>query len=240
MVWKMSVSGIFSRSPRIVAACAPAVAAPSFWAPPTEESSRNSTSSLFRISFWLVVMSQHAVPPRSPLRATPWSAAFVIGTGLLLAQRAAGQIGVDGVGVVADDNTQFRRQFAQLLLESRTRDLAGGFELARSLGPPVAPLLWSMHAAEKSDARRQITMLAAAILAEGVVGDEHVLAALERERTQSRDRLLTCFLLALGPLRTREQPAFWERVYGHNRQEPTQLLQVVALLASSRFPGAAP
>src|SRR5262245_21232488 len=239
MVWKMSASGIFSMSPRIVAACAPAVAAPSFWAPPTEDSSRNSTSSLFRISFWLVVMSQHAVPLRSPLRATPWSAAFVIGTALLLAQRAPAQISGVDVGVVPDDNAQFRRQFAQLLLESRTRDLVGGFELARSLGPPVAPLLWNMHAAEKSDARRRITMLAAAILAEGAVGDEHVLAALDRDRTQPRDRLLTCLLLALGPERTREQPAFWEKVYGRNRQEPTQLLQVVALLASARFPGAA-
>jgi len=174
-----------------------------------------------------------------PLRATSWSAAFVIGTTLLLAQRTTGQIGVDGVGVVADDNAQFRRQFAQLLLESRTRDLTGGFELARSLGPPVAQLLWSMHAAEKSDARRRITMLAAAILAEGAVGDEHVFAALDRERTQPGDRLLTCLLLALGPTRTREQAGFWEKVYGRNRQEPIQLLQVVALLASARFPGAA-
>jgi len=159
---------------------------------------------------------------------------------LLLAQRATGQIGQDGVGVVADDDARFRRQFSQLLLESRTRDLGGGFELARSLGPPVASLLWSMHAAEKSDARRQVTMLAAAILAEGVVGDERVFAALERDRTQPRDLLMTCLLLALGPTRTRAQPAFWERVYGRNRQEPTQLLQVVALLASARFPGAAP
>ncbi len=155
-----------------------------------------------------------------------------------LAQRLIGQIQPDSIVTLATDDPQFRTRFAQLLLEARSRDLSAGFELARNLGPAVAGLLWDLHAAEKSNARRRISVLAGAILADGVVGDERVLTALEGDKAQLHDRLMTCLVLALEPVHPRPQPQFWSRVYGSNKQEPVPLLHVLALLASSRFAGA--
>lgn len=162
----------------------------------------------------------------------------LIGTALLPAQRALGQIPAESVAALSVDDGAIRGRFTQLLLEARTHDLAAGFGLARSLGPATAPLLWDLHAGEKSNARRRITVLAAAILADGVLGDERVLSALDGDRVQLDERLMTCFVLSLGPMRSRAQPQLWNRVYGTNKQEPVPLLQVVGLLASARFPGA--
>ncbi len=141
---------------------------------------------------------------------------------------------------LAEDDARYRGQFTQLLLGgSHDRDLAAGFGLASDIGGPVAPVLWALHAGEKSNARRRITVLAAAVLSEGPLGDERVLGLLEQDRAQLHDRLMSAFALALLPRRTREQPQFWSRVFGRNKQEPVQLLAVLALLASSRFPAAA-
>lgn len=164
---------------------------------------------------------------------------MLIGTAALSSQRGFAQNPGEGASTFAVDDARLRPRFEALLLESRSRDLAAGFELARSLGPGAAPLLWAMHAAEKSNARRRITMLCAAVFAEGPLGDDRVLAALEQEKTPLDDRLSSLFLAALGPVRERTQPQFWTRALGRNKQEPVQLLQVVALLASARWPGVA-
>ncbi|MGE3171045.1 MAG: hypothetical protein AB7O97_00365 [Planctomycetota bacterium] len=140
--------------------------------------------------------------------------------------------------MLAADDAQFRRRFAALLLEVPTRDVTVGFELARDLGTVVAPVLWAMRDAEKSNMRRRMTVQGAALLAEGVLGDERTLSQLDDDRIPLQDRLVTCLLLALGPGRTREVADFWPRVFGRNQKEPEPLLQVAALLTSARFPGA--
>jgi hypothetical protein len=161
-----------------------------------------------------------------------------IGIACAAPQRGLAQTSGDPVGVLAADDGRFRARFTELLIDVPTRDLAAGFQLARDLGPAAAPVLWRMHAAEKSNARRRITVLAAAILAEGAVGDDRTLAAIEADRTPPNDRLMTCYLLALGPTRARGQAEFWSRAFGLNKTEPVPWLRVAALLASARFPGA--
>lgn len=130
-----------------------------------------------------------------------------------------------------------RARFTELLLDAPTRDLREGFALARDLGSVAAPALFAMVGAEKSNMRRRMSVFCAAVLAEGSMGDDRALLSLD-ERSPMQDRLCANLLLALGPVRERPQPDFWQRALGRNLKEPVPLLLVAALLASSRFPGA--
>lgn len=134
-----------------------------------------------------------------------------------------------------EDETRLRARFTELLLNAPTRDLREGFDTARRLGPAAAPVLWTLVAAEKSNMKRRMAVLAAACLAEGEGGDERVLQRLD-ERSPLQDRLVSCVHLALGPKRVRRPQEFWPHVLGSDRNEPEPLLLVAALLASSRFP----
>ena len=162
---------------------------------------------------------------------------MVIGTGLGLAQSALTQEPEFRVGVLPGDDARFRERFTELLVSAPTRDVREGFQLARGIGTPVAPVLWNLVAGEKSNMRRRMAVLATACLAEGPIGDDRVMAFLD-EKSPLQDRLVCSLCLALGPMRSRPQPEFWNRVIGRNRQEPEPLLLVLALLASSRFPEA--
>jgi hypothetical protein len=158
----------------------------------------------------------------------------VIGTLALAPQPARGQ--TPAVGSLGADDHEFRRPLQDLLLEAKTQDLAAGWRLCAELGPAAAPLLWAMHDGEKSNARRRIVLIFAAMVAGGPLEDERAFAALERAK-QPQDRLMTCLAFALGPPRAREQPSFWT-VLGR-KAEQNDILTVASLLACARFPGAA-
>ncbi|MCB9878480.1 MAG: hypothetical protein H6835_12850 [Planctomycetes bacterium] len=131
-----------------------------------------------------------------------------------------------------------QRRFEELLLDVPTRDLEGGWRLARDLGRPVAPLLWEMVQAEKSNVERRLVLLAAAVLAGGVGEDERLFAWLAQPRPLLEERVLAGFLLAMGPRRSRAMPGFWGRLLGPART-PEQLLGIAARLAAARFPDSA-
>lgn len=135
------------------------------------------------------------------------------------------------------DDARVRARFTELLLDAPTRDLREGFTQARDIGSAAAPALHALAAAEKSNMRRRMSAFCAAAIADGVGGDERLLATLD-DRSPMQDRLCASLLLALGPVRARPQPEFWSRALGRNAKEPVPLLLVAALLASSRFPGA--
>lgn len=129
-----------------------------------------------------------------------------------------------------------RARFSELLLEAPTRDLRAGWELARELGPVVAPSLFGLASDEKSNMKRRMSAFCAAVMASDPHGEDRVLAALD-DKSPMQDRLCASFLLALGPSRERAPSDFWARSLGRNRQEPEPVLLVAALLAGSRFPG---
>ncbi len=135
------------------------------------------------------------------------------------------------------DDPRLVARFTELLLDAPSRDLRGGFSLARDLGSAAAPVLLAMTTGEKSNMRRRMSVFAAAVLAEGPVGDERTLGFLD-DRSPMQDRLCANLLMALGPMRSRPQSDFWARALGRNLKEPVPVLLVAALLASSRFPGA--
>lgn len=110
-----------------------------------------------------------------------------------------------------------------------------GWELARQLGPAAVPMLRSMHAAEKANVRRRLVVLTAAVIASQSVEENWIFERLGK--AQLPECVATCFLVALGPRRVRDFPAFWEQVVGR-RQEPEPLLRVAAMLAAARVPGA--
>lgn len=162
---------------------------------------------------------------------------LAIGALALLAQPAAAQ-GGDGVGTIGARSAPFRDRFTQLLLAVPTRDLPTGWRLAADLGRPVAPLLWEMLRAEKSNIERRLVLLAAAMLAGGVGEDDRVFEWLRQPKPMLEERVLAAMLLALGPRRTRAVPDFWSACFGPDKTQE-QLLTVAVRLAAARFPGVA-
>lgn len=134
------------------------------------------------------------------------------------------------------NDARVRARFSELLLEAPTRDLRAGWELARDLGPVVAPSLFGLASDEKSNMKRRMSAFCAAVMASDPHGEDRVLAALD-DKSPMQDRLCASFLLALGPLRERAPSDFWAKSLGRNKQEPEPVLLVAALLAGSRFPG---
>jgi len=148
-----------------------------------------------------------------------------------------GQVRDDAVGVVAARNTKYQKRFKDLLLSHDAADLAAGWELARTLGRPVVPLLWEMHAAERSNIRRQLVLLIAAVLAGGPAEDGRLFVLLDRNKPMLPERAIVAMLLALGPQRARPVKNIWARIIGPNK-EPEPLLDLASRLACVRFPGA--
>lgn len=160
---------------------------------------------------------------------------LAIGALALVAQPVAAQ-GGDGVGWIGARSAVFRDRFTQLLLAVPTRDLPTGWRLALDLGRPVAPLLWEMLRAEKSNIERRLVLLAAAMLAGGTGEDDRVFEWLRQPKSMLEERVLAAMLLALGPRRTRAVPDFWSACFGPDKTQE-QLLTVAVRLAAARFPG---
>lgn len=139
------------------------------------------------------------------------------------------------MGSVSIKDDKFRAQMKALLTDAQ-HGHAQGWQVALDIGPPLMPLLWDMRAVEKADDRRRMVLTAAAMAAGGLESDEQALAAIDL--SQQNDPLMACLMFALGPNRAHEQSRYWERVRGR-RTEPPELHTVLALLAASRFPGAA-
>lgn len=154
----------------------------------------------------------------------------------VLAQPVCAQVRADTVGSIAKRNSLYQERFRELLLSHKTVDFAAGWELARTLGRPVAPLLWEMFGAKQSNVRSRLVLLIAAVLAGGPAEDERLFALLDRQRPLLKERTMTSLLLALGPRRQRAVDDFWTRVIGPNT-EPEALLGLAARLACARFPG---
>lgn len=153
----------------------------------------------------------------------------------MLAQPVCSQVRANPVGSIDTRNSLYKKRFSVLLLSHETRDLVAGWELARTLGRPVAPVLWRMLDAEKSNVGSRLVLLIAAVLAGGPGEDERLFALLDRQRPLLQERTMTSLLLALGPRRPRPVKNFWARVIGPNT-EPEPLLDLASRLACARFP----
>jgi hypothetical protein len=130
---------------------------------------------------------------------------------------------------------EFRTRFQDLLLDGQLRDHGPGWRLAQEIGRPAAPLLWEMHDRERSDVRRRLVLLVAAVLAGGPGEDERLLHAMEQGPLE--EKVLGAMVMALGPRRERPVPGLWARIVGRQRS-PQPVLQVAAYLALARYPAA--
>ena len=162
----------------------------------------------------------------------------LIGLLCVLAQPVSGQVRTEEVGVVTARNAVYQKRFRELLLTVSGRDLHAGWQLARDLGRPVAPVLWQMLSAERSNVDRRLVLLIAAVLAEGPGKDSRLFELLDQRRPMLQERILAAMLIALGPHRTRAMPNFWSRCIGPN-VEPEPLLGLAVRIACARFPDAA-
>ncbi|MBL8728066.1 MAG: hypothetical protein JNM25_06520 [Planctomycetes bacterium] len=169
-----------------------------------------------------------------------WGVSLAIGCLGLLSQPAlaqeSGAYEAGDVGWLTGRNERFRERFQQLLVAVPSRDLPQGWQLATELGRPVAPLLWEMLQAERSNVGRRLVLLAAVALAGGPAEDERVFAWLDRQKSMPEERVLAAMCLAYGPRRLRPVPAFWSRCQGPDRS-PEQVLRIAVRLAAARFPG---
>lgn len=162
----------------------------------------------------------------------------LIGLLCALAQPVSGQVLTEEVGVITARNTDYQTRFRELLLTVSSRDLHAGWQLARNLGRPVAPVLWQMLSAERSNVDRRLVLLIAAVLAEGPGKDSRLFALLDQRQAMLPERIIAAMLMALGPHRTRPMEDFWSRCIGPN-VEPEPLLGLAVRIACARFPGAA-
>lgn len=142
------------------------------------------------------------------------------------------------VGSISARNTLFQKRFRDLLLTVSSRDVPAGWELARKLGPPAAPVLWGMLAAEQSNVDRRMVLLIAAVLAGGSSEEARLLAFLDQRQPMLKERIIAAMWMALGPRRPREVQNFWSRCIGPDT-EPEPLLGLAVRLACARFPGSA-
>ncbi|MCU0865207.1 MAG: hypothetical protein MUC36_15585 [Planctomycetes bacterium] len=132
---------------------------------------------------------------------------------------------------------RIRDRFESLLLAA-TPDWSAGWQLAVDLGRPAAPMLWDLVADNKSNVKRRLVLMAAAVLAGGNAEDERLLTWLAQPKPMLEERVLAAMLMALGPQRTRPAANFWSRCLGPAKS-PEQLLSIAVRLASAKFPEAA-
>lgn len=140
------------------------------------------------------------------------------------------------MGALGARDDRFVRALERLLLDDATRDFELGWQMALDLGRPAAPLLWECLRAEKSNVRRRLVLLTAAVLAGGPAEDGQLFAWLDNQSTMLEERVMAGFLLAMGPRRQRPLPDFWNRLLGPTRS-PQTVLGIAARLAAARFPG---
>ncbi|MCC7396236.1 MAG: hypothetical protein IT455_04145 [Planctomycetes bacterium] len=146
--------------------------------------------------------------------------------------------GAAGAVSVARRDNPFRQRFEQLLVAAPTRDLAAGWQLARDLGRPVAPLLWDMVQREEADVQPRLALLVAAVIAGGPAEDERLLRFLDVQKPMLEERTMAGLLMAMAPARSRPAAEFWRRCLGPVKTQGT-LLPIAVRLAAARFPGAA-
>lgn len=168
-----------------------------------------------------------------------WAVAVAIGVLVAQPQPAVAQenptLAAGEVGWITGKNERLRERFQQLLVMVPTRDLTQGFALASDIGRPVAPLLWELLQAERSNVGRRLALLGAAVLAGGPAEDERLFAWLDRQKAMLEERVLAAMCMAYGPRRARAVPAFWSRCQGPDRSTE-QVLRIAIRLASARFP----
>ncbi|MBZ0153562.1 MAG: hypothetical protein K8J09_18715, partial [Planctomycetes bacterium] len=104
--------------------------------------------------------------------------------------------GAAGAVSVARRDNPFRQRFEQLLVAAPTRDLAAGWQLARDLGRPVAPLLWDMVQREEADVQPRLALLVAAVIAGGPAEDERLLRFLDVQKPMLEERTMAGLLMA--------------------------------------------
>ncbi len=164
--------------------------------------------------------------------------AGLIGILGLLAQPVLGQVLSKDVGAITARSSVYQKRFRELLLTVSNRDLHAGWQLARDLGQPVAPVLWQMLSAERSNVDRRLVLLIAAVLAEGPGKDSRLFELLDHRQAMLQERIIAAMLIALGPHRVRPMENFWARCIGPN-VEPEPLLGLAVRIACARFPDAA-
>src|SRR5436190_5353808 len=168
-VWKMSARLICSRSPRIVTAWPSELAGSerplSSCSSVAAEASRNSTSASLRISPLSAILRHvRRRPSPSPFGNGAGLRVCAVAIGVLAcaAQTARAQDGTaggnGGPGWITSRDDRWRERFQALLLGG-SRDLAAGWQLARDVGRPAVPLLWSMVDDERSDVDRRLVVL---------------------------------------------------------------------------------
>ncbi len=162
---------------------------------------------------------------------------LVIGLALALAQPGLGQVRGEPAWVDSSSRAYVAR-FRALLLDASTRDVRAGWTLAKDLGRPVAPLLWRMFAAERSNVERRLSLLVAAALAGGPAEDVRLWELIDQPRPLLPERAMVGLLVALGPDRARPVDRLVPRLLGPNK-EPEALLEVAVRLAAARVPAAA-
>ncbi|MFT4512097.1 MAG: hypothetical protein ACI89X_003837 [Planctomycetota bacterium] len=167
-----------------------------------------------------------------------WLAFGLIGLLCALAQPVSGQVLIEEVGVITGRNPVYKKRFEELLLTVSSRDLHAGWQLARDLGRPVAPVLWQMLSEQRSNVDRRLVLLIAAVLAEGPGKDIRLFELLDQRQAMLQERIIAAMLIALGPHRTRPMEDFWSRCIGPN-VEPEPLLGLAVRIACARFPDAA-
>ena len=155
-----------------------------------------------------------------------------------LAQPLLGQALTQDIGAVTARNSVYQKRFRELLLTASSRDLQSGWQLARDLGRPVAPVLWQMLSAERSNVDRRLVLLIAAVLADGPSNEGRLFELLDQRKAMLQERIITAMLIALGPHRMRPREDFWSRCIGPN-VEPEPILELAVRIACARYPGAA-
>ncbi|MGK0153458.1 MAG: hypothetical protein ACI9SE_000402 [Neolewinella sp.] len=192
---------------------------------------------------WFSVMPNHELRHRGiTSHSGKWSIRGAL-TGLIgllcvLAQPVSAQVLTEEVGVISARSSVYQKRFTELLLTVSSRDLHAGWQLARDLGRPVAPVLWQMLSSERSNVDRRLVLLIAAVLAEGLGKDARLFELLDQRQPMLQERIIAAMLMALGPHRTRPMEDFWSRCIGPN-VEPEPLLGLAVRIACARFPDAA-
>lgn len=172
-----------------------------------------------------------ADPAPRPRRWAPLVAIVLLA---LTAQTSSGQSPSGGRPWIAPTDRRFQERFQELLLDEPTRDLTLGWTYAEEIGRPVAPLLWGLLDAERSNVERRLALLVAALVADGPTSDQRLFALLDRPKPLLAERAMASLWIALGPARARPMPGALQRLIGPNK-EPEDLLAVAARLAAARY-----
>ena len=162
---------------------------------------------------------------------------WLIGCLAMTAQFALGQSPSDGEPWITASDRRYASRFRELLLSDSRRDLATGWQLARDLGRPVAPILWELSSRERSNVEKRLALVVGALLAAGPAAEDRLFSFLDQSKPLLQERAMAAFWVALGCQRSRPVPNVVSRMFGPNK-EPSDLLSIAVRLAAARYPEA--